>query len=116
MIGRPPRSTLFPYPTLSRSPRPRGPPDAGEPPRRFGEHLFRLTNRDPHQPPAQLRAAEKARARHRRHADLQGDRRGAGAGLKKLEPGTGATPISLVSQKENSSSGRSETPEQSANT
>src|SRR5205814_74231 len=36
--------------------------------------------------------------------------------LKKLEPGTGATPISFVSQKENSSSGSSETPEQSAST
>src|SRR5207244_1921792 len=44
-----------------------------EPPRRFGQHLFRLTKREPHQPPAQLRAAEKARARHRRHADLLGE-------------------------------------------
>src|SRR5881409_3355559 len=49
-----------------------GTPDPDEPPRRFGQHLFGLTKREPHQAPAQLRAAEKARARHRRHADLLG--------------------------------------------
>src|SRR2546430_8302348 len=43
-------------------------------------------------------------------------RRPSSGRLKKLEPGTGATPISLLSQKENSSSGSSETAEQSAST
>src|SRR3989440_1521844 len=43
-------------------------------------------------------------------------RRPSSGRLKKLEPGTGATPISFVSQKENASSARSETAEQSART
>src|SRR5256885_9208582 len=40
MIRRPPRSTLFPYPTLFRSrvPRPPGPPDRLPPDRTGGEH------------------------------------------------------------------------------
>src|SRR6266550_190894 len=47
-----------------------GTPDTGEPPGRFGQHLLRFTKREPHEPPAQLRAAEKTRARHRRYTDL----------------------------------------------
>src|SRR5256886_6521193 len=46
MIRRPPRSTLFPYTTLFRSPPDRGPrPDAGAAPARRGDRPLRARGR-----------------------------------------------------------------------
>src|SRR6266511_2145854 len=89
MIRRPPRSTLFPYTTLFRSPPSRGqagPAGTGTPPRRSGrseEHTSELQSREnlvcrlllekKKIPPAPRRLADR---RHRRRLD-HGLRQGA---------------------------------------